>query len=207
MMAHCQGKIFLIRMNLFKGRGKRPCPADRFAGFGVSDGSGKQTQTALMYERLLKEGFPVMKVDYPNYKSESSALVKMYLRGDFGKKASDVDAYISSTFFAADRYASYKTEYEEFYQSGGIVLADRYTTSNMVHQASKITDPAEKVKYLDWLCDFEFRLYGIPRPVQVFFLDVEPAESAVLIRERLNKELSQGHSFLPDNSQRKLDGF
>ena len=151
------------------------------------DGSGKQTQTALMYERLLKEGCPVMKVEYPNYKSESSALVKMYLRGDFGKKASDVDAYISSTFYAADRYASYKTEYEDFYRDGGIVLADRYTTSNMVHQASKITDPAEKVKYLDWLCDFEFRLYGIPRPEQVFFLDVEPAESAVLIRERLNK--------------------
>ena len=151
------------------------------------DGSGKQTQTSLMYERLQKEGFRVMRVEYPNYKSESSALVKMYLRGDFGTKPTDVDAYISSTFFAVDRYASYKTEYEDFYKEGGIVLADRYTTSNMVHQASKITDPSEKVKYLDWLSDLEFRLYGIPKPEQVFFLDVEPSESAVLIKERLNK--------------------
>ena len=151
------------------------------------DGSGKQTQTALMYERLKREGLRVMRVEYPNYKSESSALVKMYLRGDFGSKPSDVDAYVSSTFFAVDRYASYKTEYEDFYRNGGIVLADRYTTSNMVHQASKITDPAEKVKYLDWLTDLEFRLYGIPMPEQVFFLDVEPAESAQLIKERLNK--------------------
>ena len=151
------------------------------------DGSGKQTQTALMYERLKREGLRVMRVEYPNYKSESSALVKMYLRGDFGSKPSDVDAYVSSTFFAVDRYASYKTEYEDFYRNGGIVLADRYTTSNMVHQASKITDPAEKVRYLDWLTDLEFRLYGIPMPEQVFFLDVEPAESAQLIKERLNK--------------------
>ncbi|MBO4361018.1 MAG: thymidylate kinase [Eubacteriaceae bacterium] len=151
------------------------------------DGSGKQTQTSLMYDALVSEGYRVMKVEYPNYKSESSALVKMYLRGDFGSRPGDVDPYVSSTFFAADRYASFKTEYEDFYRSGGIVLADRYTTSNMVHQASKITDPAEKIKYLDWLCDFEFRLYGIPRPEQVFFLDMEPENSAMLIKERLNK--------------------
>ena len=151
------------------------------------DGSGKQTQTGLMYDRLLSEGYNVMRVEYPNYKSESSALVKMYLRGDFGEKPSDVDAYVSSTFYAVDRYASYKTEYEKFYLEGGIVLADRYTTSNMVHQASKITDPAEKIKYLDWLEDLEFRIYGIPRPRQVFFLDVQLSDSEKLMEERLNK--------------------
>ncbi len=99
-----------------------------------TDGSGKATQTQLLYDRLIKDGFEVRKVSYPNYNSESSALVKMYLRGDFGKKADDVDAYIASTFYAADRYASYKTEWEDFYLKGGIVLADRYTSSNMVHQ-------------------------------------------------------------------------
>lgn len=151
------------------------------------DGSGKQTQTEMLYDRLVSEGKDVMHVEYPNYKSESSALVKMYLRGDFGDKPGDVDAYISSTFFAADRYASYKTEYETFYKNGGIVLADRYTTSNMVHQASKITDPAEKIKYLDWLWDLEFGLYGIPVPDAVFFLDVEPSTGEKLMAERLNK--------------------
>lgn len=151
------------------------------------DGSGKQTQTEMLYERLVREGRAVMHVAYPNYKSESSSLVKMYLRGDFGDKPGDVDAYISSTFFAADRYASYKTEYETFYKNGGIVLADRYTTSNMVHQAGKITDPEEKIKYLDWLWDLEFRLYGIPVPDAVFFLDVEPVIGEKLMAERLNK--------------------
>ena len=97
-----------------------------------SDASGKATQTRKLYDRLVKDGYNVKKVEYPNYKSQSSALVKMYLNGDFGKNAGDVDAYIASTFFAADRYASFKTEWEEFYNNGGIIIADRYTTSNMV---------------------------------------------------------------------------
>lgn len=151
------------------------------------DGSGKQTQTQLLTERLKKENIDVRHVEYPNYRSESSALVKMYLRGDFGASADDVDAYVSSTFYAADRYASYKTEYEDFYLGGGIVLADRYTTSNMVHQASKIKDEAEKEKYLDWLWDYEFNLYKIPVPDKVLFLDVNPETSKKLTENRLNK--------------------
>ena len=115
------------------------------------DGSGKETQTKKLYERLKEEGYMIKKVEYPNYKSDSSALVKMYLNGDFGKSADDVNAYISSTFFAVDRYASYKTEWQEFYQSGGIILADRYTSSNMIHQASKMENKKERQQFLNWL--------------------------------------------------------
>lgn len=151
-----------------------------------SDASGKATQTRKLYERLLSQGYNIRKVEYPNYESESSALVKMYLRGDFGKNPSDVDPYVSSTFFAADRYASFKTEWEEFYNQGGIIIADRYTTSNMVHQASKM-DVEDRDKYLDWLVDYEFNLYKIPEPDCVIFLDVPIDFSKKLMENRKNK--------------------
>ena len=151
-----------------------------------SDASGKATQTRKLYDRLIKDGYNVKKVEYPNYKSQSSALVKMYLNGDFGKSAEDVDAYIASTFFAADRYASFKTEWEEFYNNGGIIIADRYTTSNMVHQASKM-DENERDKFIDWLFDYEFNLYKLPKPDCVIFLDVPIDFSKKLMERRKNK--------------------
>ena len=151
-----------------------------------SDASGKATQTRKLYDRLVKDGYNVKKVEYPNYKSQSSALVKMYLNGDFGKNAGDVDAYIASTFFAADRYASFKTEWEEFYNNGGIIIADRYTTSNMVHQASKM-DENERDKFIDWLFDYEFNLYKLPEPNCVVFLDVPIDFSKKLMERRKNK--------------------
>ena len=151
-----------------------------------SDASGKATQTKKLYNKLIEDGYNVKKVEYPNYKSESSALVKMYLNGDFGKNADDVDAYIASTFFAADRYASFKTEWEEFYNNGGIIIADRYTTSNMVHQASKM-DGNERDKFINWLFDYEFNLYKIPEPDCVVFLDVPIEFSKKLMDNRKNK--------------------
>lgn len=151
-----------------------------------SDGSGKATQTEKLYDRLKQNNYNIKKVEYPNYKSESSSLVKMYLRGDFGKDATDVDPYVCSTFFAVDRYASFKTEWEEFYNDGGIIICDRYTTSNMIHQASKI-DIEERDKYLDWLSDLEFNLYKIPEPDCVIFLDVPVEVSKQLMKDRNNK--------------------
>lgn len=151
-----------------------------------SDASGKATQTKILYEKLISEGYNVKKVEYPNYDSNSSALVKMYLNGDFGKNATDVDPYIASTFYAVDRYASYKTEWEKFYKDGGIILADRYTTSNMVHQASKM-DEKDRDKYLEWLFDYEFNLYKIPKPDGVIFLDVPVKVSQELMKDRKNK--------------------
>ena len=151
-----------------------------------SDASGKATQSKKLYERLISEGYNCMKITFPDYESESSALVKMYLRGDFGSNPNDVSPYVASTFYAADRYASFKTKWEKFYNEGGIIISDRYTTSNMVHQAAKM-DEEEKEKFLNWLWDLEFNLYGIPVPDEVIFLDVDPMVSQELMKNRLNK--------------------
>ncbi|WP_371365490.1 Thymidylate kinase [Sporomusa rhizae] len=152
-----------------------------------TDGSGKATQTGKLVARLTAEGLNVRKVDYPNYQSQSSALVKMYLNGDFGSQPEDVNAYAASTFYAVDRIASYKKDWEDFYLNGGIVIADRYTTSNMIHQAAKIKDTVEKEKYLEWLWDFEFTKCGLPVPDKVFFLAMPPDISLELMRGRENK--------------------
>ena len=112
-----------------------------------TDGSGKQTQFTKLQERLAKDGIEYKTVSFPNYDSPSSSLVKMYLSGEFGKNAKEVSPYIASTFFAADRYATFNTEYKEYYNNGGIMLADRYTTANMVHQAGKISDKKERKNF------------------------------------------------------------
>ena len=152
-----------------------------------TDGSGKQTQLAKLKERFEKEGIEYRTVSFPNYDSPSSSLVKMYLEGEFGTDAKKISPYIASTFYAADRYATFKKGYEEYYNNGGIILADRYTTANMVHQAGKIKDDAEREKFLDWLWDFEFNLYGIPIPTEVFFLNMPTEYSIKLMENRENK--------------------
>lgn len=152
-----------------------------------TDGSGKQTQLQKLKERFDKEGIDYRAVSFPNYDSASSSLVKMYLNGDFGKDAQDISPYIASTFYAADRYATFKKDLEEYYNNGGIILADRYTTSNMVHQAGKIKDDKEREKFLNWLWDFEFNLYKLPVPTKVFFLNMPIEYSKKLMENRENK--------------------
>ena len=147
------------------------------------DGSGKGTQAALLVEALLSQGRNVRKISFPNYESDSSALVKMYLNGEFGTDPGDVNGYAASTFFAVDRFASFRKDWGAFYREGGIVIADRYTTSNAVHQCCKL-DKAEWDDYLGWLFDFEYRIMGIPAPDQVLYLQVDVAESQKLMRER-----------------------
>ena len=152
-----------------------------------TDGSGKQTQFQQLQESLTKDGINYKVVSFPNYDSPSSALVQMYLSGEFGENAKEISPYIASTFYAADRYATFQTGYKKYYEDGGIILADRYTTANMVHQAGKIKDEKEREKFLNWLWDFEFNLYGLPVPSEVFFLNM-PIENAVdLIKNRENK--------------------
>ncbi|MCX7771916.1 MAG: deoxynucleoside kinase, partial [Clostridia bacterium] len=151
------------------------------------DSSGKETHTLKLFERLVNDGRNVRKVEFPNYQSESSALVKMYLNGAFGSSPEDVNAYASSTFYAIDRFASYKTTWMDFYQSGGIIISDRYTASNMIHQASKVKEPQEKSRFLDWLWDLEFNKLGIPVPDCVIFLDMPPEFGQKLMKERKNK--------------------
>ena len=152
-----------------------------------TDGSGKQTQFEKLKERLAKDGIEYKMVSFPNYDSQSSSLVKMYLSGEFGREAKKISPYIASTFYAVDRYATFETSYKEYYEKGGIILADRYTTANMVHQAGKIKNKEERKKFLDWLWDFEFNLYGLPVPNKVFFLNMPIEKSMELIKNRENK--------------------
>lgn len=152
-----------------------------------TDGSGKQTQFKKLQQRLHDENMDYRVVSFPNYENASSSLVKMYLSGEFGENAKDVSPYIASTFYAADRYATFKRYYEDYYNDGGIILADRYTTSNMLHQAGKIADKKEREKFLDWLWDFEFNLYKLPIPTKTIFLNMPPDYSMKLMENRENK--------------------
>ncbi len=151
------------------------------------DASGKQTQARLLSERLAKEGRNVRSVSFPAYDKPSSALVKMYLNGDFGKNPSDVNAYATSTFYAADRFATYRTDWGEDYANGKIILADRYVSSNLIHQASKIDDNKEKDKFIEWLDSLEHEIYGLPRASVTVFLDMPPEYGIQLMKGRANK--------------------
>ena len=136
-----------------------------------TDGSGKATQTARLLARLESEGVRCRKIEFPRYDEESSALIRMYLGGAFGDRPEDVGPYAASTFYAVDRYASYKQDWGNFYRDGGVVLSDRYTTSNAVHQGSKLEGEARRA-FFAWLGDFEYRLMGLPEPDLVVYLDV-----------------------------------
>ncbi len=148
-----------------------------------TDGSGKSTQFRLLSERLQKENIAFKHLVFPRYSEESSALIRMYLGGEFGNKPTDVNAYAASAFYAVDRFASYKKDWGQWYEAGGLVLSDRYTTSNAVHQASKETADAQK-QYLKWLYDFEYDKLGLPAPDLVIYLDVPTDFSEKLLRHR-----------------------
>lgn len=154
-----------------------------------TDGSGKQTQYNILYDRLKKEGKDVLKLSFPRYDNPSSSLVKMYLSGEFGEHAKLIDPYIASTFYAVDRYASYIQDMIPFLDKypDGIILADRYTTANMVHQAGKIKDKKEREKFLQWLWNYEFNIYKIPKPDRVIFLNMPPEYALHLMENRTNK--------------------
>lgn len=152
-----------------------------------TDGSGKATQAQKLYDKLILRGKNVRKITFPNYDSPACMPVKMYLSGEFGENAEDVNAYAASTFYAIDRFASFKTDWGNFYNSGGIIISDRYVTSNMVHQAVKMNDNNERETYLDWLYDLEYSKYGLPIPDCVVFLDLSPDISEQLMKDRANK--------------------
>ena len=147
------------------------------------DGCGKSTQLELLPQNLKMRGIESQSVSFPDYDSDSSALVKMYLNGEFGKKPGDVNAYAASLFYAVDRFASYKTNWGEYYNKNGVIVSGRYTTSNAVHQTSKM-DETEWEEFLDWLYDLEYNKVGIPKPDKVIFLDMPVEVSQKLLSGR-----------------------
>ena len=152
-----------------------------------TDGSGKQTQLEKLCEAFDRDNVAYAKFSFPRYDSPSSALVKMYLNGEFGSNPQAISPYTASTFYALDRYACYMQEMKSAIGEGKIIILDRYTTANMVHQAGKIKDVIERDKFLDWIYDFEFNVLGLPKPTEVFFLDMPLEKSEELMKNRLNK--------------------
>ena len=149
------------------------------------DGSGKSTQMQCLTQKLDAVGAAYKRIKLPNYSSPSCSLVNMYLNGEFGKKADDVNAYAASSFYAVDRFASFKQVWGEDYLNGSVILADRYATSNAVHQMVKL--PEEQWdEYLSWLEDYEYVKMGIPKPTAVIFLDMPIEVSQKLMSERYN---------------------
>ena len=155
----------------------------RLIVFEGVDGSGKSTQYKLLCDRLERNGTAFRKLMFPRYSEPSSALIRMYLAGEFGDKPGDVNAYAASTFFAVDRYASYVQDWRDFYLSGGLVVTDRYTTSNAVHQASKLPQQ-ERADFYKWLFAFEYDYMGLPAPDLVLFIDVDLETALSHLRKR-----------------------
>lgn len=148
-----------------------------------TDGSGKSTQFGLLTQRLEAEGKAFRRLVFPRYSEPSSALIRMYLQGELGENPGDVNSYAASAFYAVDRYASYKQDWGNWYEQGGLVLSDRYTTSNAVHQAAK-EPPERRAEYLAWLYEFEYERLGLPRPDLTIYLDVPTDFTEKLMRRR-----------------------
>lgn len=156
-----------------------------------TDGSGKSTQFKLLCSRLEAEGRPFQRLVFPQYQQPSSALIRMYLGGEFGSHPSDVNPYAASAFYAVDRYASWKKVWGDYYRNGGLVLSDRYTTSNAVHQTCKLPETGWE-GFIRWLFDFECGKLGLPLPDLVLYLDM-PTERAVdMLRQRERDTHTQG---------------
>jgi len=159
--------------------------------FEGTDGSGKSTQFKLLCQRLQDQGRPFRRLVFPQYQEPSSALIRMYLGGEFGSHPSDVNPYAASTFYAVDRYASWKKVWESDYRSGGLILSDRYTTSNAVHQGGKLP-PQDQGPFFDWLFDLEYRKLGLPAPDAVVYLDMPTEQSVKLLRSRESATHTKG---------------
>ena len=150
------------------------------------DGSGKSAQYRRICARMEKDGIAYNHIVFPRYDKESSALIRMYLGGEFGKKPGDVNPYAASTFYAVDRFAAYQTDWGQLYENGAVILSDRYTTSNAVHQGSKLSDE-ELPSFFSWLSDLEYNKMGLPEPDLVIYLEVDLELSLARMRRRQEK--------------------
>jgi len=155
------------------------------------DGSGKSTQFERVCTRFEREGRDFMRIKFPQYDNPSSALIKMYLGGEFGDDPDSVNAYAASSFFAVDRFASFKKLWQEYYERGGVVMTDRYTTSNAIHQGAKL-DPGSREQFFEWLYDYEFRLLGLPAPDLVLYMDIDAREASRRLSQRQSETRTDG---------------
>ena len=151
--------------------------------FEGADGAGKATQARLLARRFAAEGVRFHEIDFPRYGNPFAEPARLYLSGALGEKPGDVNAYAASAFFAVDRCASYREDWGGFYEAGGLILANRYTTSNAVHQASKLEE-GEREAFLAWLFDLEYRRLELPEPDLVLYLDLPPELSERMLRRR-----------------------
>ncbi len=154
------------------------------------DGSGKATQTKILADKLRARGCRVRQLSFPDYESDGSALVRMYLNGAFGDKPEDVNAYAASAFYAVDRAASYLKDWKRDYDKGTLLLSDRYCTSNIIYQMAKVSDD-QRDAFICWQTDFEYDKLGLPRPDAVIYLDVEPDVSQKLMEQRYGGDNSK----------------
>jgi len=150
------------------------------------DGSGKSAQYRRLCAKMEKDGIDYHHIVFPRYDKDSSALIRMYLGGAFGSHPEDVNAYTASTFFAVDRFASYREDWGRVYDAGGLILSDRYTTSNAVHQGSKLPEN-ELPDFFAWLYDLEYRKMGLPAPDLVIYLDIDIETSLARMKRRQEK--------------------
>jgi len=163
----------------------------RLIVFEGIDGSGKSTQFELLCESLVRDSADFKCVRFPRYDKPSSTLVRMYLGGEFGDDPDAVNAYAASSFYAVDRFASFKQDWRTYYNDGGLVLTDRYTTSNALHQGAKLR-PEERESFFIWLYEYEFDRIGLPRPDTVFFLDIEAEQAARRLLQRQTETGTHG---------------
>lgn len=155
------------------------------------DASGKSTQVNALCEKLKKDGYNVRLIRFPNYGTDACKPVELYLNGVLGSSPEDTGAYAASVFFAVDRYFSYQTDWKNDLENPGtVIILDRYTTSNAIHQLAKIKDDNEKTAFLDWLYDFEFSKLNLPLPDDTIFLDVPPEVSLKLLKKRASEDSS-----------------
>ena len=155
----------------------------RLVVFEGIDGSGKSTQFQLLRDKLAALRVDFRDIAFPQYVEQSSALIKMYLSGEFGHDPEAVNAYAASSFYAVDRFASFAKNWGDYYRGGGTIITDRYTQSNAIHQGSKLSG-AERIEYFDWLYSYEFKLLALPRPDLVLYMDIPVSVSVKRLQTR-----------------------
>lgn len=153
------------------------------------DGSGKGTQSKILMEKL-SENYNVKKLSFPDYESDGSAPVRMYLGGEFGDDPACVNSFAAASFYAVDRVTSYLKNWKQDYENGVLFVLDRYTTSNMVYMTSKLPE-SQWDDFLCWLSDFEYDRLGLPRPDGVIYLDMPTEVSQKLMSGRYNSDESK----------------